>query len=244
MYEFLTRKSAGHLLIYKACVLYLIVLSASSLRAGSDEILLDDYRNGLSSKWEEKSFRGKTNYKIIKDDRFFCIEAESRAAASALYYKTTYDLKRYPLLSWWWKVDNVLSKGDARVKQGDDYAGRIYVVFPSHLFWRTKAVNYIWANKLPQGRAVPNPYTNNAVMIAVESGPHRTGTWIRETRNVYADFRRYFDDEPPPAGAVAIMTDTDNTGQTARAWYGPIRLLSAAGPSEPAGSSRWIAKNR
>lgn len=205
------------------CILVLVSPFASVL---AGEILIDDYRNGLSPKWEEKSFKGKTHYVVTTEDDELCVKATSSASASGLYYKIQYDPKAYPFLTWRWKVDHVLSKGNALHKEGDDYAARVYVVFPSLAFWRTKALNYIWANKLPKGEAVPNPFTANAIMIAVESGPERTGHWVQETRNVFEDYQRYFGKEPPKAGAIAIMTDTDNTGETTTAWFGPIRLLS------------------
>jgi hypothetical protein len=130
----------------------------------------------------------------------------------------------YPILTWRWKIEKVISKGDARRKEGDDYAARIYVVFPSKLFWRTKAVNYIWANRLPIGEVVKNRYTSNDIMIAVESGNSNAGKWIEERRNVLEDFRRCFGYDPPNVGAIAIMTDTDNTGEEVTAWYGIIRI--------------------
>jgi hypothetical protein len=61
-------------------------------------------------------------------------------------------------------------------------------------------------------------------MIAVQSGPSLVGQWLEEKRNLLEDYRKCFGEEPPTAGAVAIMTDTDNTGEQAVAWYGPIRL--------------------
>jgi hypothetical protein len=42
---------------------------------------------------------------------------------------------------------------------------------------------------------------------------------------VRADFIRAFGEEPGPLVAVALMTDTDNTGSTLRAWYGALRLV-------------------
>jgi hypothetical protein len=192
------------------------------------EILLDDYQGGLSPKWEEKSFKGKTHYQVIREDDQWCVKATSRSAASALYYKISYDLKEHPVLKWRWKVDHVLSKGDESKKEGDDYAARVYVVFPSLIFWNTKAINYIWANRLPVGESVPNPFTSSAVMIAVESGSTHTGRWMEERRNVLEDYRTYFGQEPPPVGAIAIMTDTDNTGEEATACYGHIQILSGS----------------
>ena len=206
-----------------ACVLLLTFSSLSVLAA---DILLDDYQDGLSRKWVEKSFKGKTEYEVTREDSRPCIKAESSASASALYYKIKFNTEDYPVLTWTWKVDHILSNGDALHKEGDDYAARVYVVFPSLAFWRTKALNYIWANKLPQGEAVPNPFTGNAMMVAVESGLERTGQWVEEKRNIFEDYRRFFGKDPPMAGAIAIMTDTDNTGENATAWYGPIRLLS------------------
>jgi hypothetical protein len=62
-------------------------------------------------------------------------------------------------------------------------------------------------------------------MVAVESGDGNAGRWVDEERNLVEDYRRAFGENPPMVGAVAIMTDTDNTGEHAVAWYGAIRFL-------------------
>lgn len=186
------------------------------------EQVLDNYQNGLAPGWRNKSFAGQTIYTTGSDGSQYFIKATSTAAASGLFYKITYDPKEQPVLRWSWKIERTLAKGDARTKAGDDYAARIYVVFPSLLFWKTRVLNYIWANKLPSGEALPSAFTDNSVMIAVESGNNRAGQWLSEERNIYEDFKKYFKSEPPSVGAIAIMTDTDNTGESATAWYGPI----------------------
>jgi hypothetical protein len=209
-------------------LLWAFMLSCSVLMAPpalASDILLDDYQQGLNKNWKEKSFKGSTHYEVVQEDGQRCIRATSDASASALYYEIDFDTREYPLLTWRWKVNNILAKGDELKKEGDDYAARVYVVFPSALFWRTKAINYIWANKLALGQAVPNPFTSNACMIAVQSGQTHVGQWLIEKRNLLGDYRKCFGEDPPKAGAVAIMTDTDNTGEKAVAWYGPIRLL-------------------
>jgi len=207
----------------------IIIFLFAGLPVSAAEMIIDEYKGGLSPKWEEKSFDGKTEYEVIREGSETCLKATSNASASALYYKIRYDAKEYPVLKWRWKVNGIISKGNALQKKGDDYAARVYVVFPSPAFWRTKTLIYIWANRLPRGKAVPNPYAQNAVMIAVESGPERTGQWVEERRNVLSDYRKHFGQDPPKVGAVAIMTDTDNTGEKAVAWYGPIRVLSDGG---------------
>lgn len=188
------------------------------------EVMLEDFEQGLGPGWKEKSFSGHTEYLVVPDGNGHCLQATSRAAASGLALEKEYRLQDYPILSWRWKIEEVLSQGDARHKDGDDYAARVYVVFPHWFFPKTHSLNYIWANRLPRGEVVPNPFTGNAMMVAVESGNAKRGEWIEERRNVLDDYRRIFGEEPPPVGAIAIMTDTDNTGGTAKAWYDDIRI--------------------
>jgi len=47
---------------------------------------------------------------------------------------------------------------------------------------------------------------------------------VEEVRDLRADFRRAFGEEAPALIGIAIATDTDNTGENARAWYGDVRL--------------------
>jgi len=61
------------------------------------------------------------------------------------------------------------------------------------------------------------------VMLLVSpalGGPGLAGELVRERRNVREDWRRAFGQDIEAIDAVAIMTDTDNSGQKARAWYG------------------------
>ncbi len=90
-----------------------------------------------------------------------------------------------------------------------------------------RAINYVWANKLPQGASAPSPYTSNAMIVAVDSGDGKAGQWVSEERNIVEDYRKLFGEDPPKLGAVAIMTDTDDTRDEVTAYYGDIFLESA-----------------
>ena len=57
-------------------------------------------------------------------------------------------------------------------------------------------------------------------MIAVRGGADRPGELVAEKRNIREDWKRAFGEDIEEIDAVAIMTDTDNSGQSARAWYG------------------------
>ncbi len=213
-------------------ILVFIVLFLQALFVSAQEktLLIEYFENGLRPVWQVKAFKGRTAYRVVGDATGNVLKAKSYGAASALILEKKIDLKEFPVLSWRWKVENTLVKGDASKKAGDDYPARIYVVFPHWFFPKTRSINYIWANKLPQGTMVPNPFTANAVMIAVETGDDHVGTWMLESRNVQADYRAIFGEAPPLVGAIAIMTDTDNTGGAAVAWYDDVRFKGSPEP--------------
>ncbi|MBI5523269.1 MAG: DUF3047 domain-containing protein [Desulfarculus sp.] len=194
--------------------------------ADASEIKVGHFSASDLAGWEEKVFKGHTRYELVQAQGRVVLRAEAQASASALIRTLRLDLRRYPRLRWSWKIEGILPQGDERGKAGDDYAARVYVVFPSALFWRVRAINYIWANRLPQGQHLPNAFSANAVMLAVRSGPEQAGQWLSEERDVLEDYRRLFGGEPPEMGAVAVMTDADNTGGRAVAYYGDISLAA------------------
>jgi hypothetical protein len=178
--------------------------------------------------WEPKIFKGSTEYLIEQDNGRAVVKAVSHATASGMVRKIHFDPSIYRYLRWSWKIAHTIKGGDENAKAGDDYAARLYVIFPGRYFWQMKALNYIWANRLPKGEHVPNPFASDAKMLAVESGNGKAGQWVFEERDLLADYRLLFGTDPQSADAVAIMTDTDNTGGSAEAWYGEISLSTVA----------------
>lgn len=193
--------------------------------AAAAELAVGDFDSNGLDQWQNKSFSGETRYELVMDDGRQVVRAESDAAASGLYRKQTIDLTQTPWLRWRWKVANVLEGVDETTKAGDDYPARVYVVFSGGLaFWRTRTLVYVWSSNQPVGSAWNNAFTDNARVIAVQSGEGRVGEWISESRNVREDYQRLFGEDVETADAVAIMTDTDNSGQSAVAWYADIRF--------------------
>jgi hypothetical protein len=59
-------------------------------------------------------------------------------------------------------------------------------------------------------------------MIVVESGEAKLNAWVEEERNVLEDYRAAFSKEPPMIDAIMIMTDSDNTQESAISYFGDI----------------------
>lgn len=210
----------------KLPVLLIVVIICMGSIAQADTIAISRFATEGLSGWNAKSFKGKTQYVPVQENGRTAVKAHSVASASGLFKDVKLDPSRFRYLRWSWKISDTIANGNEKTKNGDDYAARVYVVFPGRFFWQTKAINYVWANRLPKGEFLPNAFTGNAMMLAVESGPEKSGIWVTEERDVLADFRRLFGEEPREIGAIAIMTDTDNTGGEATAWYGDISIAT------------------
>jgi hypothetical protein len=83
-------------------------------------------------------------------------------------------------------------------------------------------------NKRARGTLVKSPRTDRVRTMVVESGAKKLNQWLDYERNIRADYERAFGEAPGALTAIGIMTDSDNTLSTARAWYGPVRLNLSA----------------
>ncbi len=183
-----------------------------------------------------------TRYSLVKDEDQVVVKAVSHQSSSGITKEIAINPQEYPVVQWRWKVKNILKNGDVTEKSGDDYPARLYITFEYDgskvgFFEKAKyeaakffygqyppigAINYIWESKSPIGTIVPNPYTDRVNMIVIESGKTRLNEWITEERNVYEDYMKAFGENPPKISGVAIMTDTDNTKESAVAYFGDI----------------------
>ena len=187
-----------------------------------------------------------TRYSLVADGARTVLAAQADASMSGLIHTVRVDTRRYPRLRWRWKVSAPVAGADMTRKQGDDYAARVYVMFDypaarlpfttrlklkaaESLYGQrlpTAALNYVWDNRQPIGTIQANTYTDRARMLVVRSGAADAGQWMTETRDLRADYRAAFGEEAPDVVALAIATDTDNTGARASAWYGDLEFLA------------------
>ncbi len=178
--------------------------------------------------WTEQRFAGTTDYRLAEPETagapHAAVRADcSEATASGRLLEREVRLDETPILEWRWRVDSVYSGLDETTRPGDDYPARVYVIAKRWPAFRSRAINYVWSSSRPPGSSWENAFAEQFMMVAVQSGPKRTGEWLTQRRNVAEDFKRFHDLDIDRVDVVAIMTDCDNTGQSTTAWYGPIR---------------------
>ena len=200
--------------------------------------------------WTISRFKKSTEYKLVDTDGRTAVNAQADNSASGLVHRLDVDPRQYPLLSWQWKVEDLIKTADNTTKHLEDSPVRVVVSFDGdtetlplddrmffdnvRLLTRQQlpyaTLMYIWENRAPRDHVLPNLHTTRIKMIVAESGREKVGQWQDITRNVYEDYKRAFGAEPGRITAIAVMTDTDNTGENAHAWYGDIVFRRVAPP--------------
>ena len=185
-----------------------------------------------------------THFDLIADGGTVVLRAEAQASVASVMHPLTLDPKAFPFVGWRWKISNILRKSDIHSKAGDDFPARVYVLFDYDvsklsMLQRAKifmarqrygkdvpaaALCYVWDGKAPAGTTVWSPYTDRVRVIVVESGSANVNHWREVRRDVAADFRAAFGEEPPSIFAVALASDTDNTGESVTTLFGDIHF--------------------
>jgi hypothetical protein len=181
---------------------------------------------------------------LVGDEGATVLRVHSSASAGTAAY-ALHEAPAGSELAWRWKIDHVIDKADLYRKAGDDFAARVYVFFDvpmESMSWvqRIKlgiarliyggdvpgaSICYVWDNRHPPGTSAWNPYSDRVRTVVVESGNERAGRWLDERRDVAADFRAAFGERVAARiTGVAAGNDTDQTGESATAWFGDLRF--------------------
>jgi len=155
------------------------------------------------------------------------IKAESLGSRSSLYREVGEKGKDLPVLSWRWKVSNVVRSAIETKKDRFDAAARVITIFgrksglngmegtePSGF-----RIEYVWASHLPQGHIFDHPGKKYCKVFVLESGERKAGEWVFEKRNLHEDYKKAFGAEPEGLLAIGIQTDTDHSNEMVTAYY-------------------------
>lgn len=235
------------MIVRSVLVLLILALFTQTTALGAEQTVLFRENFESLSQWEPLTFpkiKVHSTYTLAKEGRKSILKAESRASASALVYRRTFNIYDHPRIRWRWKVTQLSNMGNPKEKTGDDYPIRVYVMFQYDpdkatlgdrlIYGATKAIygkypphstlNYVWTGHSLPERIIASPYTEKARIVILEKGKQRVGQWVEESVNVLEDYRQAFGKDPPAIAGLAVMSDTDNTGESAVAYLDFIEV--------------------
>ncbi len=204
----------------------------------------------LPEGWKHASFpsvSNETSYAFIQSGSTYVIKAHAKGSASFLVRGVSDPGER---LHWKWRVDWTILAGDGLTKKTDDFPARVWVGFDGD--WedatyseRTERdrlkekyglvpprdwIHYVWTGRNHQtGDVFPEPYRpDHFKCMALRTAKDELQTWFEEERDPRADFKQAFGRNPGRIVAVALMTDGDDTGSEAIAFYSEVGFVSSA----------------
>ena len=199
--------------------------------------------------WGRHPAKPATHYEIVREANRPVLLARSRSSVSGLKHRVDRPASDFSGIRWRWRIDAALQGADVGARHAEDAPARLLLAFDgdrSRLGMKDLLLSeqfllftgrplpfatlmYVWDGARPEGEVVHNPHTPRIRKVIVQSGTAKAGRWIDYERDFHADFRKAFGEAPGRLVGVGVMTDSDNTRQSARCLYGDVQLLSASG---------------
>jgi len=204
---------------------FLFLYSAAG--AVEDRLVIADFSAGVDAKgvprgWQLQEKFGKADFAVIKDGDLNAIRFRSADTSFSLQKEVNVDLKKFPMLTWKWKVTKLPARGDFRRSKTDDQAAQLFLAFS-----KTKAIVYIWDTTVPQGTMgnAAAPFFMSIKAVVVRSGAADMGKWLTEVRNVYDDYKKLFRDEPAEVAGVRLQINSQHTETSAESYFADVVFM-------------------
>ena len=191
---------------------------------------------GIPEGWSLENKTGRPLLNMEKAEGVYYLRLISPGDSSfGLRKEARIDVKKFPILSWRWKVAKLPRGGDVRKSSTDDQALQVYVAFKKSgiLGINTPVVGYIWDNEAPKGWSGRSPQIGGDKLryIVLRNKTDNVGQWYTERRNVYRDYKRLFADidngEPQSlTTGLQIHINSQRTKTPAESMIGDIYFSS------------------
>jgi hypothetical protein len=196
--------------------------------------------------WQPVALPGKprTHYRAERKEGREAVAASSEGSASMLRKRMHVAPDKLGTVTFSWWVDDLIADASVADVDREDAPARVLFGFGGDharltqrqrmMFDLAEALTgerppfamlmYVWDANAPVGTVIVNPRSDRIRKIVVDSGPMNLRRWRDHHRDLAADFRLAFGEDPGPLQSIGVMTDSDNTRSRARSWYGAVTL--------------------
>lgn len=207
------------------------VLLAVATAWAVDQVVIEDWtahpvaRRGIPPGWQGQNWGSPAyDFTIVEHEGQRALHLKSRNDSSTISKESKeISLKETPILEWRWKAVTLPKGGNSCKKDADDQAVQLYVTWPRFpVAVRSRIIGYVWDTTVPVDTVCKSEKTGMVTYIVLRSGPKDLGKWLSEKRDVRADFKKIYGEEPDDPGAISIAIDTNDTQSTAESLVGAI----------------------
>jgi len=201
-------------------------------------IILEDFEDDEVGKlprgwgWRDRDNDKEKPYWVMEENGNKFLRAEDTGQSVILGKEFRWNIKKYPYISWRWRIRAIPEGGDERYGPTVDSAAGLYVTFSKKFGLIPKSVKYVWSSTLPVGSAMRRSGVGKPWMIVVGSGTAGLNEWHTFVYNAVESHRKTFGGDPnSDALGIGILSDANSTHSRAFADYDDIIVFKNAQPT-------------
>ena len=216
----------------RAGLLAMLLMSAATSAKASERMVVGDFSagttpDGVPKGWQLKERSGRADLTVVSVDGVRAVQLRSTNTSFSLQRQVNAELKKFPILTWKWRVTKLPERGDFRNSRTDDQAAQLFVAFN-----KRQTIVYMWDTTAPEGLvgdAFAPPFMSIKVVV-VRSAKKDAGKWLNESRNVYEDYKKLYGatGEPPVVSGVRLQINTQHTKSSAESYFADLAFESGS----------------
>lgn len=179
--------------------------------------------------WRDQDNDKHKPYEVREEDGNKFLAARDEGESVILGKDIKWNLKKYPYISFRWRVHKIPEGADERFDKKVDSAAGLYVIYRKKLIFIPESVKYVWSSTLPVGSAMQRSGVGKPWMVVADTGKDGLGEWHTYVFNAYEAYKKTFGGNPPDTAiGIGILSDANSMNAQAFADYDDIRALKEA----------------
>lgn len=215
-------------------------------------------------KWEIFRVPGKqpASYSYVRHEGRDAVLAKVEASGSILRHRHRIEPDQLGLVRFSWNVPDAVVGTNLTLPQLEDVPVRVVLAFEgdrSKLSMKNSLLSelsrlltgeempfatlvYSWSRVNQPGEVVVNDRTDRIRKIVVDSGDHGYNEWRSYERDIRADYRQAFGEDPGALLSFAVFTEGEKNEGQLQAFYGPLKLIPVSSASSASSASAIARK--
>ena len=183
--------------------------------------------HGVPAPWTFRRWAPVTGFgdyeataRVVRRDGVSVLCVKSVRSGFVVGTEREVDVSALRKVAWSWTAETLPKGGNFRERATNDQVLQLLFAFDGG-----KIVSYIWDSTGPVGATGSGlAWKNDVRVIVLQAGLTKPGMWIDESRDLFADFRRLFSEDPPRLKGVAVQSNSQKTDSSGAGCVGPITL--------------------